>query len=105
MSQPTASDPWETSPVDLDPELVETSRRLMAKSTPSPQPEVPSPEPNGKDLLIAQLEQEKQRLFQRNVHLVTEATRLRIENQHLLEQLSEQQRSGNWLTRLLSRLK
>jgi len=77
----------------------------MAKSTPSPQPEVPPPKPDEKDLLMAQLEQEKQRLFQRNVHLVTEVTRLRIENQHLLEQLSAQQRSGNWLTRLLNRFK
>jgi len=77
----------------------------MAKSIPSPQAEPPSSEPDSKDLLIAQLEQEKQRLFQRNVQLVAELTRLRVENQHLLEQLSEQQRPQSWLTRLLSRFK
>jgi len=79
----------------------------MAKSIPPPQPEAASSEPDGsdsKDLLISQLEQENQRLFQRNVHLVAEVTRLQIENQHLLE-LSAKQRSGNWLTRLLNRLK
>lgn len=110
-SQQVSNDPWETPPVYLDPELIETSKRLMAKSI-SPEPDdlqirtpggqVPPPEAKAdtKDILIAQLEQEKQRLFQRNVYLVSEATRLRVENQHLLQQVSEQN-SQNWLTRFL----
>lgn len=110
-SQQVSSDPWETPPVYLDPELIETSKRLMAKSippepddlevkTPAGQSWAPGAKADTKDLLIAQLEQEKERLFQRNVYLVSQATRLRVENQHLLQQVS-QQNSQNWLTRFL----
>jgi len=105
VSQFTPSDPWETPPSWLDPELVETSKQLMAKSTP-PEPEPIAPEPAiaPKDLQIAQLEQEKQQLFQRNVQLLTEATRLRVENQHLHQQLTQwQETSQNWLTRFFKR--
>lgn len=102
------SDPWETPPTRLDPELVETSQQLMDKSIPTdlestlPQEEAPQGQ---KDLFIAQLEQEKQQLFKRNVSLVAEAARLRIENQHLRRQLEGQhQHSENWLSRLLKGL-
>ncbi len=113
---PASSDPWETPPVQIDPELVKTSLRLMAKSIPPPKPDHPlgdapdNPDPaattDPKDLQIAQLEEEKQRLFQRNVFLVTETTRLRVENQYLSKQLLElKQHSQNWLTRFLHRLR
>ncbi len=105
ISQSTSSDPWETPPIWLDPELVETSKQLMAKSIP-PEPEPAAAEPviSPKDLQIAQLEQEKQQLFQRNVQLLTEATRLRVENQHLHQQLAQlQETSQNWLTRFFKR--
>lgn len=108
-SEPILSDPWETPPVQLDPELAETSRQLMAKSVPSTNSESGLPEEvqNKKDQLIAQLEQDKQQLFQRNVGLVAETARLRIENQHLrlqLAELKQQQRSGNWLSRFFQGL-
>ena len=100
-------DPWETPPVHLDPELVETSQQLMAKSNPAVQPELDPPEvtQDAKDLQILQLAQENQRLFNRNVSLVAEVAHLRAVNQRLLEQVSElkqqSQTAPNWLLRFL----
>lgn len=103
-------DPWETPPAQLDPELVETSKQLMAKSIPITNSESTLPEEapqDAKDLLISQLEQEKQQLFKRNVGLVAEAARLRTENQHLRYQVLElkrHQRSESWLSRFFKGL-
>lgn len=101
------SDPWETPPADLDPALIETSKQLMTKSVPTTNSEATCPEPQDqKDLLITQLEQEKQQLFNRNVGLVAETARLRVENQHLRDQLElkQPQPSQNWLARFFQRL-
>ena len=104
-TDPAPSDPWETPSVGLDPELVETSKQLMAKSVPATNSEsgvteVPLDE---KSLLIAKLKQENQRLFSRNVRFVAETARLRVENQHLRHQLEQHQRSQNWLTQFFNR--
>lgn len=108
-SDSVPSDPWETPTAYLDPELVETSEQLMTKSVPTTNSESTLPQAapqDAKELLIAQLEQEKQQLFKRNVGLVAEAARLRIENQHLRHQLLElkQQPSKNWLSRFFKGL-
>lgn len=104
-ADPAPSDAWDTPPVGLDPELVETSKQLMAKSVPivNSEPIVPEAPPDEKSLLIAQLKQEKQRLFARNVSLVAENAQLRVENQQLRHQLQQQQRSQNWLTHFFRR--
>lgn len=103
-SQPLSSDPWETAPAGIDPELVGTSQQLMAKSMPQPDPPAPEPASSPKDLQIAQLEQKKQQLFQRNVHLLSEVTQLRVENQHLRQQVTQlQEASQNWLKRFIKR--
>jgi predicted nucleic acid-binding Zn-ribbon protein len=108
-SNPISSDPWESPSVPLDPELIETSKQLMAKSIPIADSESTLSETSQdkENLLIAQLEQEKQQLFKRNVSLVAEIARLRVENQHLRHQLSElkrHQHPGNWLSRLFQGL-
>jgi len=79
----------------------------MAKSIPpDPEPVAAEPVIAPKDLQIAQLEQEKQQLFQRNVQLLTEATRLRVENQHLRQQVTQlQEASQSWLVRLIKRFR
>lgn len=101
-------DPWETPPAHLDPELVETSQRLMAKSDPASNSasEVSPPIPEDeKDQKIQQLEQDKQWLFRRNVNLVAEVAQLRAANQQLLDQIAQLKRPpqpgpgllGRWL--------
>jgi hypothetical protein len=108
---PMPSDPWETPPVEIDPDLRAVSEQLMAKSQPKPAPEsdTASPTPAEGDPRILQLEQEKQRFFERNVQLTLEVARLRVANQQLLDQVTALQSAAppdqGWFVRLLQRFR
>ena len=102
---PILCDPWKTPPIEIDPALVEVSERLMVKSLPTESSEsaeaiLPSDE-REQNPRIAQLEVQRQQLFDRNVSLTMEAARLRVTNQRLLDQISELKQSAktrrHWL--------
>lgn len=106
--QPTLGDPWETPPAAIDPELLAVSQRLMAQSMEATRVE-PEPEPAADPtvLQIAQLQQEKQQLWERNVSLTLEAAQLRAANQQLLDQIAALRDTGRqtWWSRLIKRLR
>jgi len=106
-AHPTLSDPWETPPVAVDPELLAVSQRLMARSAEATSVE-PEPEPasDPKALQIAQLQQEKQQLWERNVSLTLETARLRAANQQLLDQIAALRDTPHqtWWSRLIKRV-
>lgn len=107
---PILGDPWKTPPVEIDPALIEVSERLMVKSLPiesseSAEANPPLGELEQEDPRIAQLEAQRQQLFNRNVTLTMEAARLRVTNQRLLDQIAELKQSAktpkNWFWRLI----
>jgi hypothetical protein len=86
-------DPWETPPLELDLELIETSQRLMSLSEahyrdsldlPSTDAEVWTPDPR-----MMALETRNKFLFNRNIELAAKVAALEAANLHLQEQVSE----------------
>lgn len=85
-------DPWETPPSNLDPDLVETSRRLVAKSEatysgPESAPEVESESPP--DPRLIELEQQNKYLLDRNANLVAKIAQLEAVNGLLQEKIAQ----------------
>ncbi len=101
-------DHWETPPIELDPELVETSERLVALSDETFGSQKSSEELSGQDKLqdprIVELEAHKKYLFQRNVGLVARVAELEAANLRLQEQVSALKRAErsqiSWYKRL-----
>lgn len=107
---PILGDPWKTPPIEVDPALIEVSERLMVKTLPIENSEFaeanpPLDELEEKDPRIAQLEAQRQQLFDRNVTLTIEAARLRAANQRLMDQIAELKQAAksrkNWFWRLI----
>lgn len=94
-------DPWETPPLALDPELVETSQRLVSLSDAAYQfsgyPGYPTTK-NGssvKTVEQTEIEARNKYLFERNAKLVARVAELEAANLRLQEQVSAlQQRSS-----------
>lgn len=83
-------DLWEAPPLEIDPELIETSQRLVSLSDEaysSETPEQPLTELNKRPHLAA-LEARNKYLFNRNIVLVAKAAELEAANLRLQEQLS-----------------
>ncbi len=100
-------DPWETPPIELDPSLVETSQRLMAKShPPDPVPVEDLEEPDPHTLRLQELRQQTDYLLQRNANLVAENARLQAANQRLLDQVAQLRivDCEPWIVRVWQRL-
>lgn len=101
-------DPWQTPSIELDPELLTTSQRLMAKSDGQyPQCEFVTalPELEAAHQKIVELELQQQRIFQRNVSLTAEVAQLRAQNQRLAQALAQHQQQqtqpkSSWFRRL-----
>jgi hypothetical protein len=97
------SDPWETPPLPLDPDLVANSQKLMSCLDPETSASGNAPSaPNQQELKIQQLETEKQQLFERNVNLRAEVVQLRVRNQQLIEEnlkLQQRQSPTSWWAR------
>lgn len=98
-------DPWQTPSNQLDAELLETSQRLMAKSEgqfPQPEPPLSHPELEVARQKIAELEMQRQKIFQRNVSLTAEVAQLRATNQRLSQELAQYQQQprkpSGWLS-------
>jgi len=103
-AHPALSDPWETPAAAVDPDLLAVSQRLMAQPMEASSDESePAPDPQA--LQIAQLQQEKQQLWERNVSLTLETARLRAANQQLLDQIAALQdtATSTWWSRLIKR--
>jgi hypothetical protein len=88
----TSIDLWETPPIELDAELVETSQRLVAMSEknfafPSNQ-EIPAQE-DLQNPRVVELEAQQKYLFKRNVGLVAKVAELEAANLRLQEQISD----------------
>jgi hypothetical protein len=85
-------DPWETPPMELDPELVETSQRLVSMSeaiySNGQEPQSVAPEAKPQDAYVASLEMRNKYLFERNVVLVAKMAELEAANLRLQEQVS-----------------
>ncbi len=85
-------DPWETPPLELDPELMETSQRLVSMSEAlyggHPSGQSANPESSPADLHAAQLESRNKYLFNRNIELVAKVAELEAANLRLQEQIS-----------------
>jgi hypothetical protein len=90
-------DPWETPPLELDSDLIETSQRLMSLSEghyrdsiapPNPDAEVRTPDPR-----IMALETRNKFLFNRNIELSAKVAALDAANLRLQEQVSELKQS------------
>jgi hypothetical protein len=93
----TKTDPWETPSSDLDPDLVETSRRLVAKSEATYlQPEsLPGNEDTTTpDPRIVELETQNKYLLDRNANLVAKVAQLEAVNSQLQEKISNLQKSS-----------
>ncbi len=88
----TPIDLWETPPIELDADLVETSRRLVAMSEKNfavqSNQEMPAQE-DLQDPRVAELEAQHKYLFQRNVGLVARVAELEAANLRLQEQISD----------------
>lgn len=107
-AHPTLSDPWETPPAAVDPELLAVSQRLMAQSMADTSTESePEPVLDPQELQIVQLQQEKQQLWERNVSLTLETARLRAANQQLLDQIATLKDTAHqtWWSRLIQRFR
>jgi hypothetical protein len=94
MSEPPFNpiDLWETPPIELDSELVETSQRLVAMSEKSFASQFNDETPAKEDLQdprITELEAKNKYLFQRNVGLVAKVAELEAVNLRLQEQISD----------------
>ncbi|MGB8698694.1 MAG: hypothetical protein WCD18_04695 [Thermosynechococcaceae cyanobacterium] len=76
-------DPWQTPPVDLDPELIETSRRLVDLSESAFVAETSAnavTEASERDRQMEELASKNQYLFQRNAALVAKVAELEAAN-------------------------
>lgn len=109
---PDHENPWETPPLALDPELIETSQRLVALSEEAfPAPPHPAPIPKAEashpqfDPKLVELERQNQYLFQRNVNLVAQVAELEVQNRRLSEDLLALKQSARspWYLRWLRR--
>ncbi|WP_299490932.1 hypothetical protein [Acaryochloris sp. IP29b_bin.137] len=104
-------DPWQTPSSELDPELLTTSQRLMAKSdrqVPASEFQTLSPEAEAARQKIVELELQQQRIFQRNVSLTAEVARLRAQNQRLVQELAQFQQQqpqpkSSWFRQIFRR--
>jgi hypothetical protein len=88
----TPIDLWETPPIELDADLVETSQRLVAmseKNFASQSHEEMLVQEDLQDPRIAELEAQHKYLFQRNVGLVARVAELEAANLRLQEQISD----------------
>jgi hypothetical protein len=102
------NDHWETPPTELDPELVETSERLVSLSEKTFSTQIGTEESplqnKPQDPRILELETQKQYLFQRNVGLVAKTAELEAANLRLQEQVSALKRAERsqipWYKRL-----
>jgi len=112
MSDATnCNDPWQTPSTQVDPELRETSQRLMAKSEvppPHAESEATALELEEAQQKIVELKLQQKRIFQRNVSLTAEIAQLRAQNQHLGKELAQCQTQlpppkTGWLRGLFSR--
>lgn len=99
MTDAPLQDPWETPIMPLDPEMVETSQRLMAE-IPEVELATPAETVNETEILLQELSQEKTRLLERNAQLVAEVAQLRAVNRRLIEQAQPPQRAPGWFSRL-----
>jgi hypothetical protein len=101
-------DPWETPPLELDSELIETSQRLMSLSEahyrdpldlPNANVEVQAPDPRR-----MALETRNKFLFNRNIELAAKVAALEAANLRLQAQVSELKQSQRstipWYRRL-----
>jgi hypothetical protein len=103
------ADPWETPPIELDRELLETSQRLvsLSQSLYIDRPVEPSAalDPAPADPRVARLESRNKYLFNRNIELATKVAALEAANLRLQAQISafkQSQRSeGPWYRRWL----
>ncbi len=87
--------PWETPPAELDPELIATSQRLVAKSAAVVEQQDPiavlhqTDEMAVSDPHLHKLETQVQHLLKRNTMLVAKVAQLESANVRLQEQLSK----------------
>jgi ribosomal protein L11 methylase PrmA len=102
-------DPWQTPTSDLDPDLVETSRRLVAKSDSAYSPSEASSEgevQSPPDPKLLELEHQNKYLFDRNTDLVGRIAQLEAVNHQLQEKIAllqkTQQPQRPWFLRWLS---
>jgi hypothetical protein len=98
-------DPWETPPLELDAELIETSQRLVSLSEAHHQDVLGSLTPDVKDhppepRMVA-LQARNKFLFNRNIELAAKVAALETSNLRLQEQISElkQSQSSPWFLR------
>jgi hypothetical protein len=92
-------DPWETPPLELDLELIETSQRLMSLSeayyrnpldSSNTDVQVQTPDPR-----MTALETRNKFLFNRNIELAAKVAALEAANLRLQEQISKFKQSQN----------
>jgi hypothetical protein len=102
-------DPWESPPSNLDPDLVETSRRMVAKSEATYAGPDSSPEGEFKpplDPRLIELEQQNKYLFDRNANLVAKLAQVEAANSQLQEKIAQLQKSQQpqrpWFLRWLN---
>jgi hypothetical protein len=81
-------DPWEAPPAELDPELIETSQRLVSLSEGVFSPKIDPIEGAMPDPQLVELETRNQYLFERNVALVAKVAQLETANLRLQEEVS-----------------
>jgi hypothetical protein len=89
-------DLWEAPPIEIDPELIETSQRLVSLSDAVYRGDAldqPLAELNKSPHLVA-LETRNKYLFNRNIVLVAKAAELEAANLRLQEQLLELKQSS-----------
>jgi hypothetical protein len=104
-----SKDPWETPPIELDSELVETSQRLMSISEAIYSDGIHSTKADAKDQPSdhhrVALETRNKFLFNRNIELVAKVAALETANLRLQAQVSElkesQRNSSPWYLRWL----
>ena len=98
-------DPWETPPLELDAELIETSQRLVSLSeahhrdvldSQNPRTEAQQPDPR-----MVALQARNKFLFNRNIELTAKVAALETSNLRLQDQISElkQSQSSPWFLR------
>jgi FtsZ-binding cell division protein ZapB len=98
-------DPWDSSPLPVDVELVAVSQRLMAQFQPASLLEDETPM-DDQELQIRQLEADKQRLLERNVILKAEVAQLRAANQRLNQKVAQiEQQQTSWFGRFFQQFK
>ncbi|WP_404786411.1 hypothetical protein [Altericista sp. CCNU0014] len=103
-------DPWETPPIELDPELIATSQRLVSLSEASSGKPLEGKSASSKsspaDPYVTLLESRNKYLFNRNIELVARVAALESANLRLQAQISELKRSHRsdspWYSRWFS---